>query len=132
MEEKLSDIERGKPRQSNGEWLLKTLKPAGCVFILLLGLLAVVMCFTVGSDPIKGYAPPHDGEYYAQHLDELAEEIAVNVCPRLDAVSGCEVYVSGDRVRVEIARENFAVTRSAILQYFDRELLEIVEKGKTD
>lgn len=126
-QEKLSDREKEGPRQSNGEWLLKTLRPAGCVFVLLLGLLAVVMCFTVGRDPIKGYAPPHDGEYYAQHLDELAEEIAVNVCPRLDAAGGCKVYVSGDRVRVEISGGRFAAARGAILQYFDGELLEIVE-----
>ncbi len=126
-QEKLSDREREKPRQSNGEWLVKTLKPAGCIFVLLLGVLALVVCFTAGRDPIKGYAPPHDAEYYAAHPDELAAELEENVLPRLDAE--CAVAAADGKVRVEIPREGFAVTRSAILRYFDADLLEIVERA---
>ena len=123
--EKLSDRERETPRQSNGEWLLKTLKPAGCVFVLLLGVLALVLCFTSGADPIKGYAPPRDTEYYAVHPDELAAELSENVLPGLDVDASCSV--AGSRVRVEIAHENFVVTRSALLRYFDGELLELID-----
>lgn len=130
MQEKLSDRERGKPRQSNGEWLFKTLKPAGCVFVLLLGALALVMCFTAGREPIKGYAPPQDAQYYAAHPDELAAELAEKVLPRLDAGTQCAVSVADGRVRVEIPAQRFAVTRSAILRYFDGELLELVQSEK--
>lgn len=128
--EKLSDREREKPRQSNGEWLLKTLKPAGCIFVLLLGVLALVMCFTAGRDPIKGYAPPHDAQYYAGHPCELAAELEGNVLPRLEAGAECSVSVADGKVRVEIPTERFAVTRSAILRYFDVELLELVQLEK--
>lgn len=124
-QERLPDRERESPRRSNGEWLVKTLKPAGCIFVLLLGILALAVCFTAGSDPIKGYAPPRDAEYYAAHPGELAAELEENVLPRLDAE--CAVSVADGRVRVEIPRGGFAVTRSALLRYFNGELLEIVE-----
>ena len=127
-EEKLSDRERDKPRQSNGEWLLKTLKPAGCAFVLLLAAMSLVICFTAGSDPIKGYSPPQSAEYYAAHPDELAAELDENVLPRLNTQAVCAV--SGGRVRVEIDHDSFAVTRSALLRYFDEGLLELVQLEK--
>lgn len=126
-EEKLADRERDKPRQSNGEWLYRTLKPAGCVFVLLLAAMALVVCFTAGADPIKGYVPPESGEYYAANPGELAAELNENVLPRLNTDAVCAV--SGGKVRVEIPGEDFAVTRSALLRYFDGELLECVEKA---
>ena len=127
MEEKLNDIDREKPRQSNGEWLMKTLKPAGCAFVLLLFVLMLAVCFTAGADPIKGYAPPQDTGYYAAHPDELAAELEENVLPRLDMGSKCMVSVSGNKVRVEIEHDSFVSTRSALLRYFDGELLELID-----
>ena len=126
-EERLGGRGPEQSRLSNGQWLVKTLKPAGCVLVLLLFILALAVCFTAGSDPIKGYSPPHDAAYYAGHPDELAVEISENVLPRLNGSASCTL--SGGKVRVEIGREDFAATRSALLQYFDGELLELVERG---
>lgn len=117
-----------KEKLSNGQWLWKTLKPAGCIFVLLLAVVALVLCFTAGSDPIKGYAPPESGEYYAAHLDELKTELEENVFPNLEGVTGCEV--SGSKVAVSIEYDSFSVTRSALLHYFDSELLELIQLEK--
>lgn len=117
-----------KEKLSNGQWLWKTLKPAGCIFVLLLAVVALVLCFTAGSDPIKGYAPPESGEYYAVHLDELKTELEENVFPNLEGVTGCEV--SGGKVAVSIEYDSFSVTRSALLHYFDSELLELIQLEK--
>lgn len=59
-------------------------------FVLLLSVLMVVFCLTRGANPVPGYTPPHDSEYYAQHLDELAQELNENVLPVLDETAHAE------------------------------------------
>ena len=64
-----------KPRETSGQWLWKTLRPAGCVLVLVMAVLMVAYCLTQGRDPIRGYAPPQTTEYYAAHPDELLKEL---------------------------------------------------------
>jgi hypothetical protein len=111
--------------QSNGQWLWKTLKPAGCVFVLVMAVIALIICFTSGTDPIKGYKAPQSTEYYAQHLDELCQELTENVLPQLEGEATARVQ--GNKVAVEIDHAHFVVTRSALLRYFDESLLELVQ-----
>lgn len=113
-----------KPEQS-GQWLWKNLKPFGCILCLVLMVAMIAVCFTAGTDPIPGYEPAMDEEYYAENIDELIAELEANVFPHVEGVLGCEA-VDG-KVAVTIAEGSFAVTRSAIIQYFDIELFEFIK-----
>ena len=121
VQEKRADA----PQMNSREWLWKTLKPAGCVFVLILAVLMILTCFSAGKDPIKGYAPPESGEYYAGHLDELKAELEARVFPALEGVEACRV--TGDTLTVEMAHDRFVVNRSALLRYFDEELFTLVQ-----
>lgn len=118
----------GQNRQTNGEWLVKTLKPAGCVLVLALAVLMVLMCLNTGRDPIKGYSPPQTEEYYALHLDELQTELEENVFPRLGGEKSCAV--EGGRLRVTVSHDDFVTVRSALLRYYSESLLDIVQAEK--
>lgn len=117
-----------KGRQTNGEWLVKTLKPAGCALVLIFAVIMVVMCLSIGRDPIKGYAPPQTQEYYAAHLNELKTELEAKVFPHVEGVSSCEE--EDGRLKIEIEYDSFVVTRSALLRYYDEELFELVQLDK--
>lgn len=108
-----------------GQEFVKWLKPAGAALFLVVAVLVTWICLTAGQDPIPGYEPPQSSEYYAQHLDELKEELERNVIPKLEGEAFCEA--SGDKLIVTLTAGNFAVTRSAIIQYFDPELFEFID-----
>ena len=112
-------------RPTSGQWLWRTLGPFGCVLALVLMVGALVLCFTAGTDPIPGYEVPESSEYYAAHPDELARELTENVLPRLEGEAS--VSVSGGTVIVSVEPDRYAATRSALLHFFDRSLLEIVQ-----
>jgi hypothetical protein len=111
-----------------GQEFVKMIRPLGAAIFLIVGILFVIICFRAGSDPIPGYESPRGAEYYSQDagtLNELKAELEQNVFPKLEGVAGCRV---GDGVLiVTIESDSFAVTRSAILQYFDRSLFEFAE-----
>ena len=71
-------------KEEPGAQIARWLGPVGGGFVLLLSVLMIVFCLTRGANPVPGYTPPHDSEYYAQHLDELAQELNENVLPVLD------------------------------------------------
>ena len=115
-------------RQSNGEWLVKTLKPLGCVIVLVIMVLMIIMCVTSGRDPIKGFSPEHDTAYYSLHTDELLDELNAEVFPHLDGIASASE--SGGRVRIEIDYDSFVVSRAALLRYYDESLFELVQLEK--
>ncbi len=122
--EKLPErFEEKKPEQS-GQWLWKNLKPFGCILCLGLMVLMLIICFTAGKDPVKGYEAPQSTEYYSQHLIELETELEANVLPHLEGVVSCEVGT--DKVVITISESSFAATRSAVLRYFGSELFEFI------
>ena len=42
---------REKKKESSGEFLFRVLKPAGCIFVLVLFALYMIFCFTYRNDP---------------------------------------------------------------------------------
>ena len=128
--ERLRAPEEKKPRETSGQWLWKTLRPAGCVLVLLMAVLMVAYCLTQGRDPIKGYVPPQTTEYYAAHPDELLGELEQNVLPHLDGAESCTV--KDGRVRLVFGYEDFVYARSVLLRYFDGSLLELVQAEKAE
>ena len=125
MPERLRPDAAEEEKTTSGQWLWKTLGPFGCVLVLALMGMALALCFTAGTDPIPGYEVPESSEYYAAHPDELARELTENVLPKLG--SEASVSVSGGTVVVAVGPDRYAATRSALLHFFDRTLLEIVQ-----
>ena len=113
-----------KPEQS-GQWLWKNLKPFGCILCLVIMVAAIVICLTAGRDPIPGYEPPMAVEYYAGAPEELKAELEANVLPHLEGIVSCEV--AEGRVVLSIDSGYFAVSRSAVGQYFGFEIIEFVQ-----
>lgn len=110
----------GQTPENPGVQIVRWLRPAGCVLVLLLTVLMLVFCFTQGKDPIPGYEPPHDAAYYAQHLPELAEELNARVLPAVDETASATA--DGGTVTVRIDAQRLAVTRAAVLRYYDASL----------
>lgn len=112
------------------EGLVRGLKPFGCFLVLFCFVALLIICFTSGPKAIEGYAPPHDSEYYAGHIGELAAEIEENVLPHLEGVAECRVADDGATVLLSLESESFVETRATLLKYFDRELFTFVEAGE--
>lgn len=110
----------GQQPENPGVEIVRWLRPAGCVLVLLISVLMLVFCFTQGRDPIPGYEPPHDAAYYVQHLPELAEELNTHVLPEVDETASAAV--DGSTVTVWIDAQRLAVTRAAVLRYYDASL----------
>ena len=112
-----------------GEEFVKMLRPVGCILCLLTCILVVILCLTSGRDPIPGYESPHDTAYYTQHAtgtEELIQELTDSVFPALDGIQDC--YAGNDgTVVITIDSDYFAISRSAILRYFDESLFEFKE-----
>lgn len=109
---------------TTGQEFLKLIKPIGAALFLLVLVLFIAICFTAGNDPISGYSPPQDMEYYGQNPEALAAELSENVLPELDAVLDC--YVDNGSVTVLLAQDGYAAARAAILHYFDKDLLTFI------
>ena len=112
-------------KEHPGFQIVRWLKPFGSGLVLLIFILFLVYAFSTGREPIKGYTPPHDGTYYAQHLDELADELNDKVLALVDPKASAEV--TGDVVTVTIPKDSFVVTRAAVLRYFDSQLVQFEE-----
>ena len=108
-----------------GFQIVRWLKPFGSGLVLLIFILFVVYAFSTGREPIKGYEAPHDGTYYAEHLDELASELNDTVLALVDPEASAEV--TGDKVTITIPTDSFVVTRAAVLRYFDSALVQFEE-----
>ena len=88
--------------------------------VLLLSALMVVYCFTAGANPVPGYTPPHESAYYAEHLDELAQELNANFLPVLDETAHAEA--DGDTVTVTASAKEYVPVRGAVLKFYDAAL----------
>lgn len=109
-----------------GEEFVKKIRPFGCALFLLAMVVFFVYAFTSGKAPIEGYEVPQTTEYYAEHLDELADELEENVLPHIDGAVDCAV---GDGVvTVTLREDGFAAARGDILHCFDKSLFEFVKE----
>ena len=126
MNERLPDTlpESRKRPERNGVWLWKTLKPFGCILCLLLMIAVMAICLTSGRDPIPGYSAPQTTEYYAENLEALEAELEENVLPELEGIVSCELV--GEKLGITIQERYFAISRSAVLRYFDVTLFEFI------
>ena len=113
-------------QETAGQQFIRRIGPAGCFLFLALAVLVTMVCLRAGTDPVPGYESPYDTAYWIEHPDALAEELNQNLLPRLDGSSMAEVV--DNHVIVTIDDSDFAVTRSAVLRYFDRTILDF-ERG---
>ena len=112
-----------------GEEFVKMIRPFGCVLILVVSVLIFILCLTSGRDPIPGYESPHDTAYYADTADgteALIRELNENVFPHLTGILDCYADAEGTVVIV-IESDSFAISRSAVLRYFDESLFVFKE-----
>ena len=107
-------------KEEPGAQIARWLGPVGGVFVLLLSALMVVFCLTAGANPVPGYVPPHDSAYYAEHLDELAQELNTNFLPVLDETAHAEV--SDGTVTVTASEKEYVPVRGAVLKFYDAAL----------
>ena len=107
-------------KEEPGAQIARWLGPVGGIFVLLLSALMVVFCLTAGANPVPGYTPPHDSDYYAQHLDELAQELNTNFLPVLDKTAHAEV--SDGTVTVTASEKEYVPVRGAVLKFYDAAL----------
>ena len=107
-------------KEEPGAQIARWLGPVGGIFVLLLSALMVVFCFTAGTNPVPGYTPPHDSDYYAQHLDELAQELNTNFLPVLDETAHAEVR--DGTVTVTASEKEYVPVRGAVLKFYDAAL----------
>ena len=112
-----------------GQEFVKKIKPFGSFLFLLVFVLFLLTCFTSGKNPIPGYKAPHESSYYSQNektLAELKTELNANVFPKLNGISNCSI--SEGKLIVVIEDESFAISRSAILRYYDKDLFEFLKE----
>ncbi len=112
-------------KEHPGFQIVRWLKPFGSGLVLLIFILFLVYAFSSGREPIKGYNPPLDMEYYAEHPDALEDELNTIVLPLVDPEASAEV--TGDTVTVTIPKDSFVTTRAAVLRYFDSKLVQFEE-----
>ena len=118
-----------EPHATAGQDFLQRIGPAGMALFLILAVLVTWICLTSGRDPVPGYAAPQSTEYYAAHLDELADELEANVFPALpDYTMSASVPDGGTTVTVTVDSDHFVAGRAAILRYFDESLF-LFERG---
>lgn len=104
-----------------GQDFVRWLRPAGCVLFLALFALVTAILFTSKGTPVAGYEAPNTSEYYAEHLDELADELRDNLFPKVDA-QWVEIRSDGGSVVITAAEEDIYVLRPAALHYYDAAL----------
>ena len=109
---------------SNGEWLMKTLKPLGAAIVLVCMVLMIISCFVVRFDPIKGYEPLNTTEFYSENLEELQSELEENVFPNFEGIRSSDV--NGDRLDVLVSSGEIKNVKQSILKHFDSSLFNFV------
>lgn len=106
---------------NTGQDFVKKIGGFGIVFFLALFVFFLIWCFTSKPDnPIEGYEPPHDSEYYAQNaatLAELQSELEENVLPRLEGIVSDKL--ENGVIVILIDKNSFFDSRSVILKYYN-------------
>ena len=109
-----------------GQDFIRRIRPVGAALFLLLAVAVAAVCLTSGRDPIPGYQAPQDTAYYAANPAALQAELEANVFPHLNGVRGCRE--ADGKLEIILLGSDYAVTRAAILRYFDRNLFIFTEE----
>ncbi len=112
-----------------GQQFAKRLRPAGCVAVLVLAVIATALMFSAKGSVVEGYSKPETDEYYAQHLDELLTEIETNLLPKA-GIENVELSLSDGVVAVTGPKEDLHDAYLAIIHYFDEDLFEFTEAAQ--
>lgn len=112
--------ELDQQKQNPGLQWAQRLGVGGGIIVLVFTVLSMLMMLSSGGEPIKGYAPPQTDAYYAEHMDELEQELTQQVIPHLEGVTQMEQ--KDGKLVVHITHEHYIATRAAIMRYFDRDL----------
>ena len=107
-----------------GQAFVRKIGTFGITAFLIIFIGYFIVTFFFGSHTaLDDYTPPQTNEYYAQHIDELAEEISIGVAPLLDGIEECQV--EDGRVIVVVTPERFATVRTSLLKVFDESLIDV-------
>ena len=107
-----------------GQAFVKKIGTFGIVAFMIIFVGYFIVTFFFGSHTaLDDYTPPQTNEYYAQHIDELAEEISTGIAPLLDGIEECRV--EDGRVIVVTSSERFPSVRTALLKVFDESLIDV-------
>lgn len=109
---------------NTGQDFVKKIGGFGIIFFLALFAFFLFWCFTAKPDnPIEGYEPPHDSEYYAQNAGTLAElqsELEETVLPKLEGIISDRL--DNGVIVILIEEDCYIESRSVILKYYDETL----------
>ena len=108
-----------------GQSFVKWLRPAGCVLFLGLFIAVTVILLTDRGAPVEGYSPPESSEYYAQHLDELAQELEENLLPLFEGIDA-NCRVEDGTVVVTVPEDELFTVLRGVIYYYDQDLFEFV------
>ena len=105
------DLSNKEFKETAGMQFARAVKPAGCILLLLILIGVLYLCFTSGTDPIPGYEAPQGTEYYSEDGEE-------------------DSRVENGKLTVILENESFAVSRSAILRYYEEKLFDFQRADK--
>lgn len=111
-------------KESSGEYLVRVLRPLGCLIVLVVLALFFVTCFTHKSDPVADYVPPQSAEYYAADPAALAAELNRSL---LKYLGGSAAAAENGTVVVTAPADKLEHIRSAVCAVFDESLLSFAE-----
>ena len=115
-------------RESTSREFVRKIGPFGIIFFLAMFVFFLYWCFTDKPvDLLEGYTAPQTGEYYAENLPELQDELEANVLPKLRGVVSDEL---GDgAVIITLEPEDYFDSRYSLLQHFDEALFVFERSG---
>lgn len=109
-----------------GEQFAKWLRPAGCVAVLVMAVIATVLMFTAKGTTVEGYEKPESDAYYKEHMDELLREVETNLLPKA-GVQHVELALENDGITVAGPKMELHNAYLAIIHYYDEDLFEFTE-----
>lgn len=107
---------------TTGQDFVKKIKPIGCAMFLGLAVIVTVICFTAKGVPLPGYEAPNTSDYYEEHIEELAAELAENLIPLTEYEASVEA--AGQQVIITGTESDINSLRPYILHYYDVKLFE--------
>ena len=123
MEENRQELPE-RERDPGKQWAQR-LGIGGGLVVLLFSLVFVLTMLTSGPQKLD-YVPLQTDAYYAEHPEQLREELTEYVFPELEGVQDCTV--TDGKVVIGIRSKYYIQDRAVIIDLFDRELFVFEER----